>query len=430
MNYARGHTAAQVTNPAELYVGGLSYTTTNGKLYKFFTEALRVINVQIIRNPNGNCKGYGFVEMRDVKTAQCAINVTNGLYLNGRKIRVGFSRSFSHPRFQSPGMYYVQIPNYPDQLHVGGLNQSVTEEELYQLFNDALRVVKAKVICTNGVCRGFGFVTMVDATSAQNVMHALNGSYLDGRKITVSHARPEAPRTRPPPLSRTRHQFADQTSNARSISVQPQIQQSSNSQQQHQQIFSSNFLRENVSYTHPANIQESSSSSQIPLNAQNPQSLKCLKVSNFDISMTQEQLRQLFTKTGEVDDVKIVIEAGNRVGYVKMKYGEDALKAVDDLDGIVIKERCIGVILATPDGNAPRIKLSNLPPNITEDELREQFYAYEPRFIVLPNEQSGQPAGIGFIEFYSNRDKQRAIHGIPNFTLRGRIISVRAANYA
>ncbi|KAA6366787.1 MAG: putative Polyadenylate-binding protein 2 [Streblomastix strix] len=456
IEFARSHSTTSEVNPAELYVGGLNKKTTSERLYQFFIEALRVMTAYIIRNKNGQSKGYGFVEMRDAAIAQCAMNLTNGQLLDGRQIKVSFARSLSPIRSQTPNR------NYPAQLYVGNLCYQTTEIELYQLFQGALRVIKSKIICTDGISRGFGYVTLGDALLAQYAISALNGQYLDGSRITVSYALPHAPRSHLQPLSILRHQFIDQTSAARSISVQPQVQYNINSQfNQQQQRSTSNLPNQIDGNNHPIIIQQSSSSSsQIPLQAPNPQSLKCLKVSNFDISMTQEQLRQLFAKIGEVDDVRIIIKDQNRVGYVKMKYEEDAQKAVDEYDGTVIKEHCIGVMLVNPEVEIPepglntnqqtiiaparelrppiihaqvaryRIQLSNLPLDATKDELMYKYAAYNPSGILITTDNRGQQTDIGFIEFNNSRDKQRAIQGIRNFSLRGCIVSVTAANQA
>ena len=45
-----------------------------------------------------------------------------------------------------------------------------------------------------GRSRGFGFVEMASDEDAKKAISQLNGSEIDGRKIFVSEARPQAPR--------------------------------------------------------------------------------------------------------------------------------------------------------------------------------------------------------------------------------------------
>ncbi len=77
------------------------------------------------------------------------------------------------------------------KLYVGNLPWRATEAQLTQLFGTHGEVVDAKIVIDreSGRSRGFGFVTMTDATAAQNAISALNGSPLEGRDLVVNEAR-------------------------------------------------------------------------------------------------------------------------------------------------------------------------------------------------------------------------------------------------
>jgi len=76
-------------------------------------------------------------------------------------------------------------------IFIGGLPFSVTDEQLEDLFAAHGTVQSAKVISDKftGKSRGFGFVEMSSADEAQTAISALNGTQLDGRTITVNEAR-------------------------------------------------------------------------------------------------------------------------------------------------------------------------------------------------------------------------------------------------
>lgn len=82
------------------------------------------------------------------------------------------------------------------KLFVGGLSWNTTDQTLRDLFAQAGTVVSAQVITDkfSGRSRGFGFVEMATPEEAQAAMQKLNGQTLDERTITVSEARPQAPR--------------------------------------------------------------------------------------------------------------------------------------------------------------------------------------------------------------------------------------------
>ena len=73
----------------KLYVGNLSYSTTEGSLRNLFQTYGNVVSAKIITDrDSGVSKGFGFVEMGSDDEASAAINGTNGIDLDGRQIKV------------------------------------------------------------------------------------------------------------------------------------------------------------------------------------------------------------------------------------------------------------------------------------------------------------------------------------------------------
>lgn len=82
------------------------------------------------------------------------------------------------------------------KLFVGSLPFATTSDQLREFFAKAGEVTEANVVMDKmtGRSRGFGFVTMATEEAAKAAIDTLNGQELDGRKIFVSEARPQAPR--------------------------------------------------------------------------------------------------------------------------------------------------------------------------------------------------------------------------------------------
>lgn len=82
------------------------------------------------------------------------------------------------------------------KLYVGNLAFSVNDATLSDLFAANGNVESAKIITDkiSGKSKGFGFVEMSTEEEAQSAIQKLNGSDFDGRALTVSEARPQAPR--------------------------------------------------------------------------------------------------------------------------------------------------------------------------------------------------------------------------------------------
>ncbi len=73
----------------KLYVGNLSYSTTNDTLNSAFSKFGTVASAKIITDRDtGRSKGFAFVEMSTEAEAQEAIDKMNGTDFDGRSITV------------------------------------------------------------------------------------------------------------------------------------------------------------------------------------------------------------------------------------------------------------------------------------------------------------------------------------------------------
>ncbi len=77
----------------KLYVGGISYNTTDQGLSDAFAKAGSVVSATIITDKmTGRSKGFGFVEMSSDAEADAAIEMYNGKDLDGRNLTVNEAR--------------------------------------------------------------------------------------------------------------------------------------------------------------------------------------------------------------------------------------------------------------------------------------------------------------------------------------------------
>jgi cold-inducible RNA-binding protein len=77
----------------KLYVGNLSYDTTDNDLQNLFVPHGTVQSAQVIMDRDaGRSKGFGFVEMDSGEQAQAAITALNGKEVNGRALTVNEAR--------------------------------------------------------------------------------------------------------------------------------------------------------------------------------------------------------------------------------------------------------------------------------------------------------------------------------------------------
>jgi len=77
----------------KLYVGNLSFSTTEDELRTLFAQAGTVTSVALIKDRDtGTSKGFAFVEMSAQTGAENAIKMFNGYSLGNREIRVSPAR--------------------------------------------------------------------------------------------------------------------------------------------------------------------------------------------------------------------------------------------------------------------------------------------------------------------------------------------------
>ena len=78
---------------SKLYVGNLSYSTTEDDLRNLFFQVGTVSSVALIKDrDSGQSKGFAFVEMGNQSEAQKAIIRFNGYSLGDRELKVTLAR--------------------------------------------------------------------------------------------------------------------------------------------------------------------------------------------------------------------------------------------------------------------------------------------------------------------------------------------------
>jgi cold-inducible RNA-binding protein len=77
----------------KIYIGNMSYETTEDDLRQAFEAYGEVVSVNIITDrDSGRPKGFGFVEMGSKEEATAAIEALNGQEMKGRQVNVNEAR--------------------------------------------------------------------------------------------------------------------------------------------------------------------------------------------------------------------------------------------------------------------------------------------------------------------------------------------------
>ena len=76
------------TGESKLYVGNISFGTTEEQLMELFSEVGELGSVALVRDDMGRNRGFGFVTMRTKEGGNAAMEQLNGKDFNGRTLAV------------------------------------------------------------------------------------------------------------------------------------------------------------------------------------------------------------------------------------------------------------------------------------------------------------------------------------------------------
>ncbi|XP_071039698.1 ELAV-like protein 4 isoform X19 [Parasteatoda tepidariorum] len=169
-----------------------------------------------------------------------------------------------------------------------------------------------------------------------------------------------------------------------------------------------------------------------------------LIVNYLPQTMTQEEIRSLFSSIGEVESCKLIrdkVTAGQSLGYGFVNYvrPEDAEKAINTLNGLRLQNKTIKVSYARPSSEAIKganLYVSGLPKAFTQQDLEAQFSPFG-RIITsrilcdnITGNSGGLSKGVGFVRFDQRMEAERAIKHLNNTIPEGATdpITVKFAN--
>merc|ERR1711944_349368 len=154
-----------------------------------------------------------------------------------------------------------------------------------------------------------------------------------------------------------------------------------------------------------------------------------LIVNYLPQTMTQEEIRSLFSSIGEVESCKLIrdkVTAGQSLGYGFVNYhrADDATKAIQTLNGLRLQNKTIKVSYARPSSEAIKganLYVSGLPKHMAQPDLERLFISCGNIItsrILCDNITGvnkgdgcvpGLSKGVGFIRFDQRVEAERAI---------------------
>ncbi|KIY51307.1 hypothetical protein FISHEDRAFT_37306, partial [Fistulina hepatica ATCC 64428] len=153
----------------KMFIGGLSWDTTDEGLRNYFSEFGKVDACTIMRDPSGRSRGFAFLTFEDPASVNAV--VVREHFLDGKAI---------DPKRAIPREEHLRNTRF----FVGGLGPATTVESMKTFFSAYGKVADATVMVDreSGRSKGFGFVTFEEVNNAHQLVGKI-GLILDDKEV-------------------------------------------------------------------------------------------------------------------------------------------------------------------------------------------------------------------------------------------------------
>ncbi|KAH9297631.1 hypothetical protein KI387_029313, partial [Taxus chinensis] len=189
------------SDQGKLFIGGISWETTEETLREYFKHYGEVADTVIMRDRNtGSARGFGFVVFADPNVADRVVQEKHTIAGRAVEAKRALPRSEQQPQ-QNQGFGGPRVSNAgPTQgfaqrtkkIFVGGLPATLTEDEFKKYFEQFGNITDVVVMYDNGTQRprGFGFITF-DSEDAVEVVLQKSFHELHDKLVEVKRAVPK-----------------------------------------------------------------------------------------------------------------------------------------------------------------------------------------------------------------------------------------------
>ncbi|GFP92220.1 polyadenylate-binding protein 2 [Phtheirospermum japonicum] len=337
VTYSHRDPSIRKSGTANIFIKNLDKAIDNKALHDTFSSFGNILSCKIATDPNGQSKGYGFVQFDTEDAAQTAIDKLNGMLINDKQVYVGH---FLRKQERDTAITKAKFNN----VFVKNLAEATTDDDLKKTFGEYGPITSSVVMRdADGKSRCFGFVNFDNADDAAKAVEALNGKKFEDKEWFVGKA---------------------QKKSEREQELKSRFEQTT---------------RETVDKFQGVN----------------------LYVKNLDDTINDEKLKELFSEYGTITSCKVMrdpsgISRGS--GFVAFSTPEEASRALSEMNGKMVISKPLYVALAQrkeerrarlqaqfsqmrhvpmPATNAPRMPLYPPAPGIGQ----QLFYGQGPAMI-------------------------------------------------
>ncbi|CAI9757913.1 unnamed protein product [Fraxinus pennsylvanica] len=305
---------------ANIFIKNLDKSIDHKALHDTFSSFGNILSCKIATDPNGQSKGYGFVQFDNEESAKSAIDKLNGMLMNDKQVYVGH---FLRKQERESVLNKTKFNN----VYVKNLAESTTDDDLKNIFGEHGTITSAVVMRdADGKSKGFGFVNFENADDAAKAVEALDGKKFDEKEWYVGKA---------------------QKKSEREQELKSQFEQSA---------------KESVDKYQGVN----------------------LYIKNLDDSIDDSKLQEMFSGFGTITSCKVMQDPGGisrGSGFVAFSTPEEASRALSEMNGKMVISKPLYVALAQrkEDRRARlQVQFSQMRPVAMPQSIAPRMAVYPP----------------------------------------------------
>ncbi|XP_053564254.1 heterogeneous nuclear ribonucleoprotein A1 [Bombina bombina] len=177
----KGESPKEPEQLRKLFIGGLSFETTDDSLRSHFEQWGTLTDCVVMRDPNSKrSRGFGFVTYASAEEVDASMNARPHR-VDGRVVEP--KRAVSREDSQRPGAHLTV-----KKIFVGGIKEDTEEHHLRDYFEEygKIEVIEIMTDRASGKKRGFAFITFDDHDSVDKIViqkyHTINDHNCEVRK--------------------------------------------------------------------------------------------------------------------------------------------------------------------------------------------------------------------------------------------------------
>ncbi|VFQ60678.1 unnamed protein product [Cuscuta campestris] len=178
-------------DPGKVFVGGISWETSEGRLREYFETFGEVVEAVIMKDrTTGRARGFGFVVFEDSSVAERVVKEKH--IIDGRTVEAKKAVPRDEHYTNKNNVNILPVSARTRKIFVGGLASSVSESDFKKYFDQFGTITDVVVMYDHNTQRprGFGFITYDSEEAVDRVLHKMFHE-LNGKMVEVKRAVPK-----------------------------------------------------------------------------------------------------------------------------------------------------------------------------------------------------------------------------------------------